>query len=120
MLDHFSDKLAPATLQKRDADYAQLAGFLKEVRRFDRASLGRQDQVTYDILLDQYGTQLAFQRYPWLTSEGLYPVSPMFGLEAQLPGFMETAHVISNEKTAVNYVKRLKAWARSSTARRRR
>jgi uncharacterized protein (DUF885 family) len=109
VLDHFSDKLAPATLAKRDADYAQVAGFLKEVQRFDRASLSRQDQVTYDILVDQYGTQLAFEPYTWLTSEGLYPVSPMFGLEAQLPGFMETAHVISNEKTAVNYVKRLRA-----------
>jgi uncharacterized protein (DUF885 family) len=108
-LDRFSDKLAPATLAKRDADYTEVAGFLKEVKRFDRGSLKRQDQITYDILIDQYGTLLAFQPYQWLSSEGLYPVSPMFGVEAQLPGFMETAHVISNDKTAVNYVKRLRA-----------
>jgi uncharacterized protein (DUF885 family) len=90
ILDHHSDKLAGSTLKKRDEDYAQLAAFLKEVHAFDRTQLGRQDQITYDILIDQYATQLAFQRFNWLTSEGLYPVSPMFGLQAQLPGFMET------------------------------
>lgn len=106
-LDHHSDKFAPETLQKRDDDYAQFATFLAEVRRFDRASLGRQDQITYDILVDQYTTGLAFQRFSWLSSEGLYPISPMFGIEAQLPGFMENTHVVRNDKSASNYVKRL-------------
>ncbi|HUA88220.1 MAG TPA: DUF885 domain-containing protein [Steroidobacteraceae bacterium] len=109
VLDHHSDKLEPRTLAKRDQDYAQLGQFLKEVQAFDRAALGPQDQVTYDILVDQWSTLLKFQRFPWLSSEGLYPISPMGGVEAQLPGFMETTHVIKNEKTARNYVKRLVA-----------
>lgn len=111
LLDHHSDKLAASSLKKRDADYAQLAAFLREVRWFDRASLGRQDQITYDILVDQWQTNLGYQRFEWLSSEGLYPISPMFGLEVELPGFMETTHVIKNDKTAVNYVKRLRAMA---------
>ena len=111
LLDHHSDKLAASSLKKRDADYAQLAAFLREVRWFDRASLGRQDQITYDILVDQWQTNLGYQRFDWLSSEGLYPISPMFGLEVELPGFMETSHVIKNDKTAVNYVKRLHAMA---------
>jgi uncharacterized protein (DUF885 family) len=109
IFDHHSDKLAPSDLKKRDDDYALAAQFVDEVQRFDRSKLGRQDQITYDILLDQFQTIVAFKRFPWLTSEGLYPISPMFGLEAQLPGFMETTHVVKNDKTARNYVKRLEA-----------
>jgi uncharacterized protein (DUF885 family) len=109
MFDHHSDKLAPYTLRQRDDDYAQLKRFLSEVRRFDRASLDRQDQITYDILTDQYQSGLAFERFGWLQGDELYPVSPMFGVEVQLPSFMLTTHIVRNDKTARNYVKRLEA-----------
>ncbi|MGP8034234.1 MAG: DUF885 domain-containing protein [Steroidobacteraceae bacterium] len=109
MFDHHSDKLAPYTLRQRDDDYAQLQRFLSEVRRFDRASLDRQDQITYDILTDQYQSGLAFERFGWLQGDELYPVSPMFGVEVQLPSFMLTTHIVRNDKTARNYVKRLEA-----------
>ena len=39
----------------------------------------------------------------------MYAISPMLGVEAQLPSFMQTTHVVSNDKTARNYVKRLRA-----------
>jgi uncharacterized protein (DUF885 family) len=108
-LDHHSGELTPYNLAHRDAVYAQFADFLKEVRQFDRAQLKRQDQVTYDVLLDLYTTGLAFQRFNWLQDAGgdPYPISPMFGEEVQLPNFMQTTHVVSNEKTARNYVRRL-------------
>jgi len=111
IFDHHSGELAPYTLAQRDADYAQLRGFLAEVRRFDRAQLSRQDQITYDILVDQYQTGLAFERFGWLQGDELYPVSPMFGVEVELSSFMQTIHVVSNEKTARNYVARLHAMA---------
>lgn len=109
VFDHHSDELAPYTLAQRDADYAQLERFLAEVHRFDRATLGRQDQITYDILLDQYQTGLAFRRFAWLQGDELYPVSPMFGVEVELASFMQTTHVVNNLKTARNYVRRLEA-----------
>jgi uncharacterized protein (DUF885 family) len=109
ILDHHSDKLAPYTLKQRDDDYAQLARFLGEVRQFDRAQLNRQEQITYDILVDQYETGLAFRRFGWLQGDELYPVSPMFGVEVELSTFMQTTHVVSNDKTARNYVRRLEA-----------
>jgi len=109
IFDHHSGELAPYTLRQRDEEYAQLTRFLAEVRRFDRARLGRQDQITYDILVDQYQTGLAFRRFAWLQGDELYPVSPMFGVEVELPAFMQTTHVISNDKTARNYVRRLAA-----------
>ncbi len=109
IFDHHSDKLSPYTLRQRDEDYTQLRRFLAEVREFDRTRLGRQDQITYDILVDQYETGLAFQRFSWLQGDELYPVSPMFGVEVELSSFMQTTHVVSNDKTARNYVKRLEA-----------
>jgi uncharacterized protein (DUF885 family) len=107
ILDHHSDQLAPYTLRQRDDDYRQLERFLAEAHEFDRARLDRQDQITYDILLDQYQTGLAFRRFGWLQGDELYPVSPMFGVEVELATFMQTTHVVSNDKTARNYVKRL-------------
>jgi len=109
ILDHHSGKLAPYTLRQRDEGYAQLERFRAEVRWFDRASLGRQDQITYDILIDQYETGLSFKRFSWLQGDELYPVSPMFGVEVMLPSFMQTTHIVSNDKTARNYVARLEA-----------
>ncbi|HXZ58682.1 MAG TPA: DUF885 domain-containing protein [Steroidobacteraceae bacterium] len=109
LLDHHSGQLAPYTLRQRDDDYRQLERFLAEVHEFDRARLDRQDQITYDILLDQYETGLAFRRFGWLQGEELYPVSPMFGVEVELATFMLTTHVVSNDRTARNYVKRLEA-----------
>jgi uncharacterized protein (DUF885 family) len=109
IVDRHSGKLAPVGTEKRDSDYAFLRKSLEELRRFDRASLAPQDQITYDILEDFYGTQLAYERFDWLSSEGLYPVSPMAGTQILLVSFMQTRHVIKNEKTARNYVARLRA-----------
>jgi uncharacterized protein (DUF885 family) len=109
VFDYHSGKLAPYTVRQRDEDYAQEARFLREVHEFDRARLARQDQITYDILLDQYGTALSFQRFDWLAPDGLYAISPMFGAEVELATFMQTTHVVKNDKTARNYVLRLEA-----------
>jgi uncharacterized protein (DUF885 family) len=107
IFDYHSGKLAAVGDAKRDHDYDVLQKYLDEVRKFDRASLKGQDQITYDVLIDFYGSQLAMRKFDWLSSEGLYPVSPMFGTEAQLLSFMETTHVVKNDKTARNYVARL-------------
>jgi uncharacterized protein (DUF885 family) len=107
--DRHSGKLAPVGPGKRDADYAFADQALAELREFDRARLDPQEQITYDILLDFYGQQAHMRRFEWLSSEGLYPISPMFGTQVQLASFMQTLHVVKNEKTASNYVERLRA-----------
>jgi len=109
LLDRHSGKLTPVGVKKRDDDYATMERFERQVREFDRSKLGRQDQLTYDILLDQYQTALSFKPFDWLSSEGLYPIAPMWGTQVQLPTFLETQHVVKNAKTARNYVKRLEA-----------
>jgi uncharacterized protein (DUF885 family) len=109
VLDWHSGKLTAVGVKKRDDDYAASERFARQVKEFDRSKLGRQDQLTYDILLDQYETALSFKPFDWLSSEGLYPIAPMWGTQVQLPNFLETQHVVKNAKTARNYVKRLQA-----------
>ena len=109
VLDWHSGRLADVGVAKRDGDYEFADKALAQVREFDRADLDPQEQITYDILLDFYGSTAEFRRWDWLSSEGLYPISPMFGTQVQLDSFMQTLHVVKNEKTARNYVKRLRA-----------
>jgi uncharacterized protein (DUF885 family) len=110
ILDYHSGKLTPYTVQQRDKGYAQLERFVHEVRWFDRARLARQDQITYDILIDQYQSGLELKRFDWLPADlETYAISPMFGAQATLPSFMETQHVVSNDMTARNYMARLQA-----------
>jgi len=108
-LDRHSGKLAPVGPEKREADYQFGQKALAEVQRFDRTKLDPQQQITYDILLDFYGRQAQFHEFEWLSSQGLYPISPMFGTQVQLASFMQTTHVVKNEKLARNYVARLQA-----------
>ena len=109
IFDRHSGKLAAVGVAKRDSDYDFADEAIAEVKEFDRAKLGPQDQITYDILLDFYGSQADFRKFSWLSSEGLYPISPMWGTQVQLASFLETQHVVKNEKTARNYVSRLEA-----------
>lgn len=109
IFDFHSGKLAAVGVAKRDADYALTEKMLHEVQEFDRSALSHQDQITYDVLVNLYEGQLAFKKFDWLSSEGLYPISPMFGTEVQLKDFMLSQHVIKNMKTARNYVSRLQA-----------
>lgn len=107
--DTHSGKLAEVGVGKRDADYARSEKYLRELRQFDRAKLNAQDQITYDILEDQYTGGLAFRQFSWMSSEGIYPINPMWGTNVGLPTFMQTGHTIKNAKTAETYVLRLEA-----------
>jgi uncharacterized protein (DUF885 family) len=108
-LDFHSGKLSEVGVAKRDADYARGEKYLKELAWFPRAKLKGQEIITFDILTDFYGSGLATKPFDWLSSEGLYPISPMFGSQVQLVSFLQLSHVIKNKKTAENYVKRLEA-----------
>jgi uncharacterized protein (DUF885 family) len=109
IFDRHSGRLAEVGVAKRDADYATLQKFVDEVHQFDRTRLSPQDRITYDILLDFFGSNLAYRKFDWVSSEGLYPIAPMWGTQTTLPSFLQTIHVVKNEKTARNYVARLEA-----------
>ena len=98
IFDWHSGKLAAVGVKKRDDDYALFEGFERQLKAFDRAKLDRQDQLTYDILLDQYETALSFKRFDWLSSEGLYPIAPMWGFRFSCRSFLETEHVVRTRR----------------------
>jgi uncharacterized protein (DUF885 family) len=111
-LDFHSGKLSEVTIAKRDQDYADAAKYLTEVQGFDRAKLSFQDQLTYDVLVDQYSSAAAYKQFDWLSAGGVYPFNQMTGLQTQLPGFLQSSHTIKNAKTAETYVLRLEQLGR--------
>jgi len=107
MLDYHSGKLSDYGVAERDRNYARAESNLAELKAFDRASLGLQDQITYDILQFQYGRLLDGKKYEWSPGGGLYAISPMWGGQVGIINFMTQTHTIKNRLTAENYVKRI-------------
>ena len=107
VLDFHSGKLTPFTMAHRDEDYARLQRFLRELDGFDRARLGPQDRLTWDVLHEFYSDQLALKAFAWMPPVGIYPFEPMNGLQTALPNLLLQAHVVRNAKTARSYVGRL-------------
>lgn len=110
-LDYHSDKLDDFGVAERDRLYAQSKRNLADVRSYDRAGLTPQQRTTYDIMAWWLDSSLRLQRFPWLASGGSpYPMDQLNGEQTQLPRFMQFSHQVFNEKTARNYVARLKAF----------
>jgi uncharacterized protein (DUF885 family) len=107
MLDYHSGKWSDYGVEERNRNFAKAEANLKELRQFDRASLGLQDQITYDILEYQLENQLAGKKFEWLGSGGLYAIAPMWGGQIGPVTFMIQSHTIKNKLTAENYVKRV-------------
>ncbi|HWA92486.1 MAG TPA: DUF885 domain-containing protein [Rhizomicrobium sp.] len=109
-LDFHSGKLDPYSLDARKKDYDQIRRFESEIKAWDRAKLTPQEQLSYDIALFFYDTQLADAKYGWLGAGGsVYPINPAFGIQKELPNFLLSSHGITNAKLARNYVSRLRA-----------
>jgi uncharacterized protein (DUF885 family) len=105
-LDFHSGKLSDYGLAERDRTFATLRRNLEELRGFDRAKLGLQDQITYDILEFQYTSGLANGQFEWTSSGGLYPISPMWGGQIGVVTFLLQSHTVKNRLTAETYVQR--------------
>ncbi|MEQ1755467.1 MAG: DUF885 domain-containing protein [Micropepsaceae bacterium] len=107
MLDYHSGKLSDYGVAERDRQLRIAEHNLAELGAFDRASLGLQDQITYDVLSFQYSRALDDRKFTWTTSRGLYAISPMWGGQVGIINFMIQSHTIKNRLTAENYVKRV-------------
>src|SRR5580704_8589243 len=65
-VDFHSGKLDPYSLDERAATFARVHGNEAEIRAWDRAKLGPQEQLSYDIVLWSYDRALDDEKYPWL------------------------------------------------------
>jgi uncharacterized protein (DUF885 family) len=109
LLDRHSGRLAPVGVAMRDLRYERAERFLRELERFDRASLSHDDQITWDVLKDLYGSDAELRRFEYLTSEGLYPVNPLDGVNVGIIDLLQSVHGLQSPKGVRNYVSRLQA-----------
>ena len=100
-LDEFTDAAAIRNreLDQRTAD--ELA------RRFNRASLSADDQLSYDLL--QYRNKrsasiFSYRRYGYVFDQ-------MNGAQADIPAFLINIHRVENEQDARDYISRIRASA---------
>jgi uncharacterized protein (DUF885 family) len=111
-LDRWSGELDPYSLAERDKEYAQELNFETQIKRWDRASLSKQEQLSYDILLWENEQQLSGRNYPWTGADGhAYAVDQAFGIQKELPNFLLSQHQTTNALLARRYVERLMAMA---------
>lgn len=110
IVDFHSGKLDEYSLDKRQRDFDTLRTYVDQIKEWDRDSLSSQEQLSYDIAMEFYNQQLAYEKFPWLGAGGdLYPTNQFMGIQTGLPDFMQFQHVVKNAKTARHYVDRLNA-----------
>ena len=103
LLDFHSDDLtdsSPARAQKL-ADKTR--SDLELLRSYDREDQSKSQQLSTDILewfIDDAvrGEQFMYHNYP---------VNQLFGVQSNLPSFMDATHQVKNKKSAENYIARL-------------
>ena len=100
-LNDFSDA---AAIVSHDLDQRTVA---EMERRFDRASLSAEDQLSYDLL--KYRNQRSDSVFPY--RRYVYVFDQMNGAQADIPAFLINIHKIDNEQDARDYISRIRASA---------
>jgi uncharacterized protein (DUF885 family) len=102
-LDFYSSKLDDAS----PAREIELAEMIKDnyamLRRYDRDSLDREGQLSYDVLGFFLSIQAEGDRFRFYN----FPVNQMFGVQSGLPNFMAQVHRVTNKSEAKAYLARL-------------
>jgi uncharacterized protein (DUF885 family) len=112
VVDGWSGKLDPYSLAQRDKEFNHEFDFETQIKKWNRTSLSKQEQLSYDIVLWEDDRELAGRKYPWAGANGqAYPVNQAFGVQKELPNFLLSQHQITNALLARHYVDRLKAMA---------
>jgi len=100
-LDDYTDA---AAFEARELDQKTVD---EMARRFDRASLSAEDQLSYDLL--QYRNRRDASIFPY--RRNLYVFDQMNGAQADIPAFLINIHKIENESQARDYISRIRASA---------
>lgn len=103
LLDFHSDDLtdsSPARAQKL-ADKTR--SDLELLRSYDREDQSKSQQLSTDILEWFIDDAVRGERFMYHN----YPVNQLFGVQSNLPSFMDATHQVKNKKSAENYIARL-------------
>ena len=102
-LDWYSDDLTDASLAREKALNVKLDADLATLRSYDRAALGVDARLSYDMLEYFLDIQAQGRRF----EHHNHPLNQLFGAQNELPTFMATQHPVASVKDGDNYVARL-------------
>lgn len=114
IVDFHSHKLTDASPAFEKETRRIAARDLKLIKSYDRDSLSYQEQLTYDIFTGYLQDIVDSGKFPYHLNNvryaGPYPVNQLFGVQSEVPAFLESTHRIISVKSADKYVKRLLAF----------
>ncbi len=103
LLDFHSDDLTDSS-PRRDKELAQkIRRDLESLRSYSVESQSDSQRLSTEIL--EWFLDDAVRSEEFLFHN--YPVNQLFGIQSNLPSFMESTHQVINEKSAENYLSRL-------------
>ncbi len=105
------DDLSPAGIDARADLYAAFAQALAGI---DRAGLGPENRIHYDVLQEVYARTTARAAYPWagrgfVGEMGPYAVTQLTGAHLELPHMLSVEHRVDDRLDAEGYIARLEA-----------
>lgn len=98
----FTPTFGNYTKEAMEEDMAILKDYLKTLESFDREQLPTEQQITYDILKEQFENELSAGEFYYIQE----PLSPTTGLQAQLPVLLAEYHFY-DEQNVKDYLKLL-------------
>ncbi len=102
-LDFHSNKLDDESPAKADAQLRIASDGLATLKRYDRADLNREGQLSYDTLA--FFLQIQADGAPYKLHN--FPVNQLNGVQSGTLSFLTQIHDIKNRKDAQNYIARL-------------
>jgi len=106
ILDFHSHKLTDASPQHTYKGLERNRKYLETLNSYNRERLSGQKAITYDMV--EWLLESNAEGGRWAFHD--FPVNQTFGIQSRLPDFMTTNHQIINQKSAENYIKRLRAF----------
>lgn len=103
LYDWSKDELTDVSDAKQWEDFNKLKEDLATLKKYDFEDQSQENQLNTKILAWFIGTQLDGESYFYHD----YPVNQMFGVQSNLPSFMESSHKIRDNSDIEAYIKRL-------------
>jgi uncharacterized protein (DUF885 family) len=111
---HQRSEIDESSLGANARAHELVASQLKRLQAFDRASVGIEDQVSYDVVLFTLkNTDADNRRYPYAggAAGSPYVICQRNGLYSSIPSFLDNQHQIETKSDADAYLSRLEQFA---------
>jgi uncharacterized protein (DUF885 family) len=96
-------RLDDASVAHQDAVYARRRDDYATLQRYDAGAYAGQDRISRDVF--DYYLRMQVQGERWRFHD--YPVSPLFGVQSELPNLMTEQQQVNDATDAAHYIARL-------------